>query len=173
MDCKDLVIDALSRVEEDMRRALGGITAEQLVYRPAEHANSIAWLGWHLTRVMDDHVSEIAGRAQTWIEEGWHARFGRPADASDTGWGHTPEQVAAVRPEAAVLLEYFGAVCRRCIEYLSSATCEEMDRVIDTSYDPPVTVGVRLISVANDATQHVGQMLYVRGLLEGGRWLPY
>src|ERR687883_1826930 len=113
MDCKDLVIDAFGRVEEDMQRALDGISAEQLVYRPAEHANSIAWLGWHLTRVMDDHVSEIAGREQAWIDDGWHARFGRPADSSVTGWGHTPEQVAAIRPESpSLLLDYFGAVYR-------------------------------------------------------------
>ena len=31
--------------------------------------------------------------------------------------------------------------------------------------DPPVTLGVRLVSVVNDDTQHAGQASYVRGLL--------
>ena len=174
MDCKDLVIDGLARVEEDLRRALEGLSAEQLAFRPAEHSNSIAWLAWHLTRVEDDHVSELAGRPQAWIEEKWHERFGRRADSNDTGFGYSPEQVARIRPESAqVLVDYYAAVHRRSLEYLETVTCEAMDRVIDTRWDPPVTVGVRLVSVVNDCTQHVGQLAYVRGLLENRTWFPW
>ena len=174
MDCKDLVIDDLARVDEDLRRALDGLSAEQLTFRPAEHSNSIAWLAWHLTRVEDDHVSELAGRPQAWIEEKWHERFGKRADSSDTGFGYSPEQVAAIRPESAqVLLDYYAAVHRRSLEYLHGVTCEAMDRVIDTRWDPPVTVGVRLVSVVNDCTQHVGQVAYVRGLIENRKWFPW
>lgn len=174
MDCKDLIVDGLNRVDEDFRRAVEGLSAEQLVYRPAEHANSIGWLAWHLTRVQDDHMSELAGRPQAWIEQQWHARFGRPADPSDTGFGHGPEDVASLRPEGpGPLIDYYAAVHARSMDYLKRLTCEEMDRVIDTSWDPPVTVGVRLVSVVNDCTQHVGQMAYVRGLIAGRHWLPY
>ena len=174
MDCRDLVIDGLGRVEEDLRRALEGLTAEQLAFRPAEHSNSLAWLAWHLTRVEDDHVSELAGRPQAWIDEKWHARFDKPADGHDTGFGYSPEQVAAIRPTSAqVLVDYHAAVHKRSLEYLQSVTCAALDRVIDTRWDPPVTVGVRLVSVVNDCTQHVGQLAYVRGLLEKREWFPW
>lgn len=174
MDCRDLVIDGLSRVDEDLRSTLEGLTADQLAYRPAEHANSIAWLAWHLTRVMDDHVSELASRRQAWIEDRWHARFGKPADPNDTGFGYAAEQVANITPDGPqLLIDYFAAVYDRTLEYLKRATCTDMDRVIDTRWDPPVTAGVRLVSVVNDCTQHVGQMAYVRGLIEGRKWLPY
>src|SRR5437879_11789899 len=107
MDCKDLIVDGLKRVDEDLRAALEGLSAEQLRFRPAEHANSIAWLAWHLTRVQDDHISELAGRPQAWIAEGWHARFGKPADPSDTGFGYGPDQVASITPhDPRVLLDY-------------------------------------------------------------------
>lgn len=173
-ECRDLVIDGLARVEEDLQRALDGLSAEQLAFRPAEHANSIAWLAWHLTRVEDDHVSDLAGRQQAWLEQQWHERFGRPADRQDTGFGYTPNQVLAIRPDSPrLLLDYYAAVHKRSLEYLQTLTCADMDRVIDTNWDPPVTVGVRLISVINDCTQHVGQMAYVRGLIEGRRWLPW
>src|SRR6516165_12236121 len=99
MDCKDLIIDGLNRVDEDLRRGLDGLSADQLAFRPSENANSIAWLAWHLTRVEDDHVSELAGRPQAWIEAGWHARFGRAADPSDTGFGNRAQDVAALRPD--------------------------------------------------------------------------
>ncbi len=174
MDCKDLVVDGLSRVEESLHMTLDGLTAEQLAFRPAEHANSIGWLAWHLSRVEDDHVADLAGTSQAWIADGWHARFNRPADQHDTGFGHAPQDVARLRPESSqVLLDYYAAVHQRSIAYLSQLSCEAMQRVIDTRWDPPVTVGVRLISVVNDATQHVGQMAYIRGLIENRKWLPY
>lgn len=174
MDCKDLIVDGLNRVEESMKMALDGLTEDQLAFRPVEHANSVAWLAWHLTRVQDDHVSELAGRPQAWIQDHWHERFNRPGDLDDTGFGHTPQQVASLRPEGpGVLLDYFGVVHLRSMEYVQGLTCADMDRVIDRRWDPPVTVGVRLVSVVNDCTQHVGQMSYIRGLIEGRRWLPY
>lgn len=174
MDCKDLIVDGLNRVEEDFAQAVAGLSADQLAFRPAEHANSIAWLAWHLTRIQDDHVSELAEREQAWIEGGWHERFGKTADPSDTGFGNGPAEVAAIRPEGPdVLLEYYAAVQARSLEYVQRLSCAEMDRVIDTRWDPPVTIGVRLVSVVNDCTQHVGQMAYVRGLVEGRKWLPY
>jgi uncharacterized damage-inducible protein DinB len=174
MDCRDLVIDGLGRVEEDVRRALQGLSPEQLAFRPAEHANSIAWLAWHLTRVQDDHMSDLAGRRQAWLDERWYERFGRPADKDDTGFGHTPAQVATIRPDSPqVLLDYYASVHNRSMAYLRTLSCPDMDRVIDTHWDPPVTVGVRLISVVNDCTQHVGQMAYLRGLIEDRRWFPW
>jgi uncharacterized damage-inducible protein DinB len=174
MDSQDLLIDALGRVEESMRTTLDGLSPEQLAFRPAESANSIGWLAWHLTRVQDDHMSELAGRAQAWVEDGWHARFNRPSDPDDTGFGNTPEQVGSLRPESAqVLLDYYAAVHQRSVEYVRSLTGADLERVVDERWDPPVTAGVRLVSVVNDCTQHVGQMAYVRGLIEDRRWFPW
>ena len=174
MDCKDLVIDGMKRVEESMRQVLEGLTAEQLAFRPAEQANSIAWLAWHLARVEDGHISELAGRPQAWLAEQWHARFGRPADEHDSGFGHGPADVARLRPDGPqVLLDYYVAVHQRSLQYLEQVSGDDFDRVIDTSWDPPVTVGVRIVSVVNDTTQHVGQMAYIRGLLETKKWFPW
>ena len=174
MLCKDLLIDGLARVEEDLRRTLRGLTAEQVAFRPADHANSIAWLAWHVTRVQDDHISELAGQPQAWVADGWHQHFGKPADPSDTGFGYGPAEVASIAPEdPSVLIAYYAAVHTRSLAYLDQVTCEDLDRIVDTSWDPPVSAGVRLVSVVNDCTQHVGQMAYIRGLVEGRKWLPY
>src|SRR5438874_1417349 len=154
MDCKDLIIDALNRVEEDLKAALEGLNAEQLAFSPAEHANSIAWLAWHLTRVEDDHISELAGRPQAWIDQQWHARFDKPADPAETGFGYQAEQVASIKPEGPdLLIEYYAAVHKRTLDYLNTLTCADMDRIVYTRWDPPVTAGVRLVSVVNDCTQ--------------------
>ena len=166
MECRDLLLDGLSRVEEGLRQHLEGLTVEQLLFRPSDRANSIGWIAWHLTRVQDHHLSELAQQPQAWIADGWHTKFGRPADANDTGYGHSAAQVAAFRaPDAETLLAYYAAVHQRSVAYLQSVSCSDLDRVIDRRWDPPVTLGVRLVSVVDDCAQHIGQIGYVRGLL--------
>jgi uncharacterized damage-inducible protein DinB len=175
MHIRDPLIDAFGRIDEEMRQCLGGLNAEQLAFRPREQANSIAWLAWHLTRVQDDHMSDLAGRPQAWISDGWHERFGRPADAHDTGFGASADEVAEIRPESAdALRDYFAAVHQRSLEYLQQLEPGDLDRELDEpQWNPPVTTGVRLVSVISDCLQHVGQMAYIRGLIEDRHWLPY
>lgn len=174
MDARDLLVDAFGRIKETMHLTLNGLTAEQLAWRPDEQSNSIAWLAWHLTRVQDDHVSDLAGQQQAWVADGWHARFDRPAEPDDTGFGYTAEQVAAIRPtEPRLLLDYYDAVHQRTVAYVDRLTAEDLDRELDEPrWNPRPTVGVRLVSVVMDDGQHLGQIAYVRGLLEGRHWFP-
>jgi DinB superfamily len=174
MECRDLLIDAFGRIGDSVHLTLDGLTPDQLCHRPDEEANSIAWLAWHLTRVQDDHVSDLAGQPQAWLSDGWHARFGKAADPGDTGFGYGPRQVAALRPaDAQPLLGYFEAVHNRSVQYLQQVEARDLDRVLDEpQWDPRPTVGVRLISVIDDCLEHAGQMAYVRGLLERRHWFP-
>jgi hypothetical protein len=166
MDVRDLLIEVFDRLPDLVRSAVGGLTAEQLRWAPAPGANSIGWLVWHLTRIQDHHVAELVGRDQVWASGGWAGRFGLRPDTGDTGYGHTAEQVAAVRPDGPdVLVDYYRAVAARTRELLLDLTPARLDTVVDRRWDPPVTLGVRLVSVANDDVQHVGQAAYVRGLL--------
>lgn len=163
----EVLADAIGRIRQAVHRVLDGLDAEALAHRPDPEANSIAWLVWHLTRVEDDHVAEIAGRDQAWTEDGWAARFDLPFDPEDTGYGHDADQVAAVRPDGPDLLKgYHDVVADRTLAFLDSVEAADLDRIVDRRWDPPVTAGVRLVSVLGDAFQHVGQAAYVRGLYE-------
>lgn len=167
METRHVLADGFARIRQGVHRVTEGLDAEALVYRPDPDANSIAWLVWHATRVQDDHVSEIAGREQAWTSDGWAERLGLPFPRRDTGYGHTTEQVAAVRVDGPELLVgYHDAVVQRTFEYLDTITAPELDRIVDRSWDPPVTVGVRLVSVLEDQMQHLGQASYVRGMFE-------
>lgn len=170
MDIGDLLVDAFSRFVTDVEAAVDGLSADELAHRPDAEANSIAWLVWHATRVQDDHVAELAGREQAWTELGFVDRFGFELDRADTGYGHGPDQVAAVRPTGPdELLDYVHAVTDRTGEYVRGLDAAELDRIVDRSWDPPVTAGVRLVSVIDDCLQHAGQAAYVRGLVERRR----
>jgi uncharacterized damage-inducible protein DinB len=169
MRSRDLLLHAYDQIQETLRRAVEGLTPEQLAARVGPDANPIGWLAWHLLRVQDDHVAEVAGRGQAWTEEGWADRFGLPFDPSATGYGFSADDVAATRvPSAELLLDYAGAVRARTAEFLRGLSDDDLDRVVDRRWDPPVTLGVRLVSVLSDDLQHVGQAAYVRGLLEKG-----
>jgi len=167
METRDVLADAFGRIVEDFELAVVGLTSDQLCFRPDPGANSIAWLAWHATRVHDDHVSALANRQQAWIEAGFLQRFGMDFDPHDIGYGHTADQVAAVRPDGhEILVEYLHTVTERTYEYLTGVDASELDRIVDRNWDPPVTAGVRLVSVIDDSIQHAGQALYVRGLVE-------
>lgn len=170
MNTTDVLKDSFQRIGDQLHHVLDGLSPEQLSYRPHDDANSIAWLTWHLARVHDDHMSEIAGREQAWVSDGWAEKFGMEPDPHNQGTGHGSAEVAAIKPDGELLLAYHDAVLARTNEYLKVLTPEELDRVIDTRWDPPVTVGVRIVSVINDSTEHAGQAAYVRGLVEKRRW---
>lgn len=169
MRSADILADAFERVRDAVHPAANGLTPEDLATRPDPQANSIAWLVWHMTRVQDDHVSEVAGTDQTWTGDGWFDRFGLPLDPADTGYGHSSDQVGLVTAPAGLLLGYFDAVHRRTIDFVRTLGEADLDRVVDERWDPPVTLGVRLVSVIADDLQHCGQAAYVRGLLQGRR----
>ncbi len=170
MEPRDLLDDAFDRLNDDVRRIAEGTDATTLAHRPDPGANSIAWLLWHTTRVQDDHVAELAGHQQVWTATGWAERFGLDLPTEDTGFGHGPDQVAAVRPDGPEpLVAYHAEVTAHTKAYLERLDADELDRVIDDHFDPPVTVGVRLVSVVHDGMQHLGQAAYLRGMIERGR----
>jgi Protein of unknown function (DUF664) len=168
MDVGALLLELYGRIPPLAHDAVDGLALPALATAVGPGANPITWLVWHTARVQDHHVSEVRDEEQLWVTGDWAARFGLAPDPSNIGYGHTAEQVAAVRPERPeVLLDYLEAVDARTRSYLQGLTPAELDEIVDRRWDPPVTLGVRLVSVADDALQHMGQAAYIRGLLGG------
>jgi uncharacterized damage-inducible protein DinB len=166
VDVAAVLTDSFSRIGEEVHAAVDGLSAEQLAFRVDEEANSIAWLVWHLTRVQDDHVAGVAGIEQVWTAQGWADRFALPFPVHAIGYGHSSDEVAAVRVESSELLTgYYDAVAAQTLDYVGRLTDADLDRVVDEAWDPPVTLGVRLVSVNDDCAQHAGQAAFVRGIV--------
>jgi uncharacterized damage-inducible protein DinB len=164
----DLLIDAFGRVHASVHHAVDGLSVEQLDQRLGPDANSIAWLVWHLTRVQDDHIADAGKLEQVWYSGGWADRFGLPIDRTDTGYGHSRDEVAAVAGlPAELLLGYHDAVYQQTLWWVRSIDDAALARVVDTSWDPPVTLAVRLISIIDDDLEHVGQAAFIRGIVTG------
>lgn len=165
MQTSEMLTEAYSRVAELVHASVRGLDPGGLIHRPAPDANPIAWLIWHLTRVQDDHIAALAGREQLWVE--FASSFGMEPDTTNLGMGHTSAQVGAIVPDGPeVLLDYFDAVHARSAAYLGTVEPDELDRIVDRSWDPPVTAGVRIVSVLSDNLQHAGQARYLRGIID-------
>jgi len=166
MDTTGLLLEAFGRIPERARGIVEGLDADQLAVRVDGSANSIGWLVWHLTRVQDDHVAEVAGTEQVWTASGWVERFDLPFERDDTGFGHSSEQVASVRiSDPALLTGYLAEVHERTVAFVRGLSDADLDRVVDRRWDPPVTLGVRLVSVVDDDLEHLGQAAFAKGLL--------
>ena len=166
MDATRLVEQSLARIQAGFNRILEGLTEEQLVYRPSPTSNSIAWLLWHLTRVQDHHISDLLGEDQVWVSQNWCEKFNLPPDSTNTGYGHGPDEVAGIKGDAQAFLGYYGSVFESSQRLLNNLSPEELDIELDEPrYNPLPTIGVRLVSIISDNTQHVGQAAYLRGLI--------
>ncbi|GLW48985.1 hypothetical protein Stsp02_46460 [Streptomyces sp. NBRC 14336] len=167
MHAKDILIDGYGRIREEVHATVEGLGPDDLNARPGPAANSITWLVWHLTRVQDDHIADAFGREQVWLAQDFHKAFGLDLPRHDTGYGHTPAKVARVRVDSGELLTgYYDAVHDQTLGALRELAAKDLERVVDERWDPPVTLGVRLVSVLSDDLQHIGQAAYVRGLLQ-------
>jgi hypothetical protein len=164
MRSADILADAFGRVQETVHETVRGLTSSQLAVRLDRDANSVAWLVWHLTRVQDDHVAGAFGVPQVWNEYG--KRFELPFPPGDIGYGHSSEEVGQVTvPSPDLLTGYQDAVHEQAIRLVAGVTDADLDRVVDEAWDPPVTLGVRLVSVISDCLQHAGQAAFIRGIL--------
>jgi hypothetical protein len=166
MASADVLVDAFERVHEVVHHVVDGLTPEQLAMRIDGKSNSIAWLIWHLTRIQDDHIADAADLEQIWTSKGWNERFGLPFNDGETGYGMGDKQVAEVTVSSGELLTgYFDEVHQQTLDYVRRLPDSELTRIVDERFDPPVQLGVRLVSVISDDLQHAGQAAFVRGLL--------
>ncbi len=167
MDVRELLEDLLSRVHEHVHETAEGLSPDQLAREVEPGSNSIAWELWHLTRVADSHMAELVEHDQLWATGDWATRFGLEPDPENSGYGHSREEMAAVRPDGpGAITDYFDAVEEVVLGYVATVDAGALDRVVDLRWDPPVTLGVRLVSIVDDQIQHAGHAAYVRGILE-------
>jgi hypothetical protein len=162
-----LLTDAFGRIRQVVHRTADGLSADELAVRLEPGANTIGWLLWHLTRIQDDHIADVADLEQVYVVGGWWERLGRPFGVDDHGYGHSSDQVGSLHLESVKLLvDYYDAVHGQSVTYLETLRDADFARVVDVNWDPPVTLAVRLVSVISDCLQHAGQAAFIRGVID-------
>lgn len=163
MNVIDLLQENADRPLETAHYFLKDLTPDQLNAHPADHDNSIAWLLWHTGREIDVQIEALGGQ-EVWKNQNFQQRFSLGETGDTVGYGHTPEQARSIiAGDPQLLLEYLEATILAYKNYVSTLTEADLDEVIDTNWNPPVTRGARLISIMTDASQHIGQAAYASG----------
>lgn len=158
------ILSDLAQRPIDAANALPSLTSVQLNAHPAGHPNSVAWLLWHSGREVDVQLADLTGNPQQW--EVFRDRFGLGEAGDAVGFGQSPEEAEGITVEdQRLLVEYLAATLTALRQYTVALSEGDLDEVIDENWTPPVTRGVRLISIIDDAIQHVGQAAYAAGAL--------
>lgn len=166
MDAREVLIDGIGRSREVCHQVLDGLSAADANWRPSPAANSITWLIWHIAREQDVQIAPLHGTDEVWLRDGWVEQFGLALSPKSMGYGHTPDDVGkVVVTDTGLLTGYLDAATAATIDYVTGIDITTLDEVIDKNWEPPVTRGVRLVSIVDDAAQHAGQAAFLRGLL--------
>lgn len=167
MDVKQLIRSALEEYTADLRRALDGLTVEERRYQPGPESNHIDFLVWHIARTEDTMVQWFARSAEpVWQRDRWHEKLGLPEQ--ENGFGYSAQQVAALPGfNLDDLLAYADAVRLETLDFLDSLSEAALDVRPQPDQFPDYTIGGTLSHLMVDASQHVGQVAYLRGLQRG------
>ena len=164
---KNILLDGFGRIDDGVGAVLDGLSIDDLLWRPDPDGNSIGWLVWHLTRQQDAQIAHLGDTETVWSSGGWHEKLALPYSRNAHGYGMSSADVGRFSlTDTSLLTRYQSATRDLTARVLEQLTAQDFDRVIDTSWDPPVTVAVRVYSVLEDAAKHLGQAEYVRGLIE-------
>jgi len=168
----DVVKTALERNWNMVDAALEGLDDATLARQPSSQCNSIAWLLWHMNRVVDTIIQSLRGEPQLWSRDGWSQQFGMSDDPGERGRGWTAEQLAAWQaPAREVQLQYYEAVKTSTRAYLSSLTAADLDKpvIVPPRADPYVGADILGVMVW-DNIAHGGQIAYLSGYYRDKIW---
>lgn len=164
MKATEVLQDLTGRVRDAVGEIPRGLPTGVVNAHPLGHPNSVVWLLWHSGRELDVQLSGLTANEQVWTSEGYDSSSGVHGAGDSMGFGQSPAQAREVTAaEVGPVIDYVAAVCDAVDTYLFTVGDADLDAVIDDAWDPPVTRGVRLISILHDAVIHLGQAAYVLG----------
>ena len=173
MTATEPIVTALQRNWELVDSALAGLDDADLARRPNDQSNSVAWIMWHMNRVMDTFIhTRLQQIPQLWVRDGWHQKHDMSDDPDNRGVGWTAEQVAAwTPPSREVMLGYYEAVKADAVEYFSSLTAADLEkRMVILPVAEPRSVANASGHIISEIVAHGGQIAYLRGLHRGMGW---
>ena len=174
MGAADAVMWALERNWDMVGAALEGMDDETMTSQPAEHCNSIAWILWHMNRVVDIFINtRLQSKPELWVRDGWRLKYSTNEKGRGL-MGLSPEDLVQwVAPSREVQTGYFEAVTSSAREYITSLTSEDLVRRV--TFPPEAqtqdhSVATALGQLVWDNVAHGGQIAYLRGLFDGMGW---
>ncbi|MDA0264930.1 MAG: DinB family protein [Chloroflexi bacterium] len=143
MSAAETALTALERNWAMVDKALEDVDDAMIGVRLNDESNSMGWLLWHMTRVVDRFVHTWCQEVpQLWVKDGWNDKFGLDGGIDNTGQGWTKEQVAAWQlPAKESLVGYYAGVKAAASEYIGALSVTDMERQLNVPPRPPASIG--------------------------------
>lgn len=172
MDSLTFIRHSLQQVHERLLKSLEGLSDEQLLWRPAPHANCIGELLFHSARTEDRLGRTDMGLGpEVWETGAWHRRFGLPKQLTRDDDYRVLRAGGLPAPRLADMVAYLKAVQSDTLAKLPQLTEADLDRTPATDR-PPRTIAALLRHRITHMNNHHGQIDYIRGLFQQGWDLP-
>jgi hypothetical protein len=163
---QELLRKSLASMHSLLDKAVEGMTAEQLNFRPQEGGVSGFFSLWHYVRTEDNIINWVTqGKPTVWLEGKWNERFGLPRNSQGTGM--TADEANAVQiHDVAAWHGYQQGVWTATDRYLATMSPEEFDaRRVTIKPLPEMTLWDGIYGVClSHGYRHVGEIEYVRGV---------
>ena len=169
MNAADLYLDAMGRADGTLRKALDGLTLDEIKSQPAgAGSNPIGWLVWHLSRGRASIAAGITGTDSVWETGGWAARFGMEGEVKR----FMPADVHTFDPKSPeTLVGFFEEATEKVYGAVRGLNDDDLEREVPTRPgQPPAPIASRLAISLFESIQHIGQVAYLRGLIREQGW---
>jgi len=165
----ELLQQAFHLAHQGLRIAVKRLSTEQILWRPQEGANSIAFYLWHIPRTTDFYLHRrILGGTEIWASQEWEKTLPVLTEGSSSGigTGFTDQQVGAM-PALAVstYVSYLDAVESALYDWLGDQTPEQLDAEIQREGFQKAQVLRVLLSALGHTHGHTGEIGYIKGLM--------
>ena len=164
-----IAIDAgLSECFEKLRRALDGLSEDELSWRPALESNTIDWLVWHMARAEDEWINtRLRNTEAIWVRDGLAERIG--SDDTGSGFGQSADEIRTMPAfDVPLVMEYYEAVRKGTSEYFANEMRDtDPLEAIPQSGKYTLTYGGVLGHLLCEEAEHLGQIEYLRGKMRG------
>ena len=166
MDIKEYIRGQIEGLDQSLKRVVTGLKQEEIAWRPASGCNSIGLILFHLFKSEDSFIQvHLKGKKELWETGKWYNQLN--LDPSEAGAHYTAEQVDNFPvPALESILRYGAAVRTATLDYVKNLQPAELEKVIKMPWgDMPVAMMLSL--TVGHASQHIGEISYLRGLQRG------
>ena len=172
MDTIKFIEQCKNQVYQRFTKTLEGLTPEQLVWRPAPHANCIAEIVLHVARGEDEMIRTMAGLGpELWESQKWREHFGYQEEQLHEKGFQFLKDGNLTPPQLEDLLDYLEALHQDTLSKLNSLTAEDLDRARDPE-QPKRILANNFRHLITHTNNHHGQVDYIRGLMQPDWDLP-
>ncbi len=158
----------LNEAFDKLKRALDGLSEDELHWRPALESNTIDWMVWHMARVEDNWVNVRLRESESiWDRDGWAERCG--VEVPDNGYGQSAEEIRAIPPfNVPLVMDYYAAVRQGTTDYFENEMQEEdLNKEVPHARYDPINYAWVLGHLLCEEAEHLGQIEYLRGMMRG------